>query len=174
MNHRTLRIELQVCYKGQRPIPKLESLPVRYRIDAKMKISKKAEYAMRAVIGIARNPRNVPLQISELSNSESIPIKFLEQILLSLKKAGILRSKRGANGGYSLEKNPSEISLGSILEIIDGPFDPIGLSTGNRPGTGLEECFFELSELVKNHLDQFSIQDIIEKEKPEGLLAFEI
>jgi Rrf2 family protein len=139
-----------------------------------MKISKKAEYAMRAVIGIARNPRNIPLQISELSNSESIPIKFLEQILLSLKKAGTLRSKRGASGGYYLEKDPSEISLGSILEIIDGPFDPIGLATGNRPGTGLEECFSDLSEIVINHLDQCSIQDIIEKEKPEGLLAFEI
>ena len=125
---------------------------------------------MRAVIGIARNPRNVPLQISELSNSESIPIKFLEQILLSLKKAGTLRSKRG----YYLEKDPSEISLGSILEIIDGPFDPIGLSTGNRPGAGLEECFSELSEIVINHLDQCSVQDIIEKEKPEELLAFEI
>ena len=59
-----------------------------------MKVSKKAEYAMRAVLAIARCPEGQPVQIGELSQSESIPVKFLEQILLSLKKAGLLRSKR--------------------------------------------------------------------------------
>ena len=58
-----------------------------------MNISKKAEYAIRAVINIARHTTNSPLQISEISNNESIPIKFLEQILLSLKNNGILNSK---------------------------------------------------------------------------------
>ena len=94
-----------------------------------MKISKKAEYAIRAVISIARYKQNKPLQIGEISVSESIPTKFLEQILLSLKNNGILKSKRGANGGYKLAKSSKQISLRMILEIIDGPFDPIGLES---------------------------------------------
>ena len=70
-----------------------------------MNISKKAEYAIRAVITIARHTNNNPLQISEISKKESIPIKFLEQILLTLKNNGILNSKRGASGGYLLAKS---------------------------------------------------------------------
>ena len=89
-----------------------------------MNISKKAEYAIRAVITIARHANNKPLQISEISKKESIPIKFLEQILLNLKNNGILNSKRGANGGYLLAKSKDDISIGMILDIIDGPFDP--------------------------------------------------
>ena len=139
-----------------------------------MNISKKAEYAIKAVINIARHTNNKPLQISEISKTESIPIKFLEQILLNLKNNGILTSKRGANGGYLLAKSKDDISIGMILDIIDGPFDPVGLHSGNHLSAGLEKCFGEMIEIVNGHLNQFTINDILEIEKPEDLLAFEI
>ena len=139
-----------------------------------MNISKKAEYAIRAVISIARHANNNPLQISEISKKESIPIKFLEQILLTLKNNGILNSKRGANGGYLLAKSKDDISIGMILEIIDGPFDPVGIHSGNHLSAGLEKCFGQMIEIVNGHLNQFTIKDILEIEEPKDLLAFEI
>ena len=139
-----------------------------------MNISKKAEYAIRAVIAIARHRQNKPLPISEISETESIPIKFLEQILLSLKNNGILKSKRGANGGYMLAKSGSQITIGMILEIIDGPFDPVGNKSGNYLGLGLEKCFGEMVDMVNKHLNQFTISKVIKIEEPKDLLAFEI
>ena len=139
-----------------------------------MNISKKAEYAIRAVITIARHTNNNPLQISEISKKESIPIKFLEQILLNLKNNGILSSKRGANGGYLLAKSKDDISIGMILDVIDGPFDPIGVDSGNHLSAGLKKCFGQMIEIVNGHLNQFTIKDILEIEEPKDLLSFEI
>ena len=139
-----------------------------------MNISKKAEYAIRAVISIARHANNNPMQISEISKKESIPIKFLEQILLTLKNNGILNSKRGANGGYLLAKSKDDISMGMILYIIDGPFDPVGIHSSNHLSAGLEKCFGQMIEMVNGHLNQFTIKDILEIEEPNDFLAFEI
>jgi len=133
---------------------------------------------MRAVLAIARHPGTRPVQISDLSGSEVIPVKFLEQILLSLKKGGLLRSKRGAGGGYLLDKAPNEIPLIAILALIDGPFDPLGnnpqSSTIATIPTGLGQCFKELRELVNGHLGSYSIQDLLDLERSGDILAFEI
>ena len=139
-----------------------------------MNISKKAEYAIRAIVRIARHKKNQPLQISEISKLESIPVKFLEQILLNLKNNGILISKRGANGGYLLAKSSDKISIGMILDIVDGPFDPIGLDSNDHLGVGLEKCFKEMVDMVNDHLNRFTIQEVIEIEKTKDLIAFEI
>ena len=129
---------------------------------------------MRAVIAIARHSDNEPLQISEISERESIPIKFLEQILLNLKNSGILKSKRGAKGGYLLAQSMDCISIRMILEIIDGSFDPAGLNTSSRLGPGLEKCFGDLVNIVNKHLEKYTIHDILELEQPKDLIAFEI
>jgi len=138
-----------------------------------MKISKKAQYAMRAVLAIARARRTHPVQIGDLSKLEQIPVKFLEQILLTLKNGGLLRSKRGAGGGYFLDKAAGDIPLLTILELIDGPFEPLG-NDAHEPPPGLGQCFDQLRELVNDHLIKFSIQDLIEMERSEDILAFEI
>ena len=138
-----------------------------------MKISKKAQYAMRAVLAIARHPRTSPVQIGDLSRLEQIPVKFLEQILLSLKKGGLLRSKRGAGGGYFLDKAAGDIPLLDILDLIDGPFQPLGNDPQGHP-PGLEQCFEDLRDLVNTHLSNFSIQDLLDLERSDDILAFEI
>src|SRR5664279_3818544 len=94
-----------------------------------MRLFKRGEYGLRAMIILAGTPHpNAPLpvvQIKEISEREKIPGKFLEQILLSLKNAGLLQSKMGVGGGYYLAKPPSEITLGQIFRVLDGPLAPI-------------------------------------------------
>jgi Rrf2 family protein len=84
-----------------------------------VRISRKAEYALRALVAIARQPKS--WQIQELSRRENIPVKFLEQILLALRHAGMLSSKRGVGGGYVLRKAPAEITVGEVIRTFDGP-----------------------------------------------------
>ena len=114
------------------------------------------------------------MQISTISEKESIPIKFLEQILLTLKNNGILKSRRGANGGYLLAHSCNNISVGIILEIIDGSFDPAGIESGNNLSIGLEKCFGEMVTIINEHLYNFSIRDILKIEESKGSLTFEI
>jgi Rrf2 family protein len=93
-----------------------------------MRLSKRGEYGLRAMIMLATpsaDEHPSVLQIREISQQEQIPAKFLEQILLSLKNAGLLHSKMGVGGGYHLAKPPSEISLGQIVRILDGPLAPV-------------------------------------------------
>lgn len=86
-----------------------------------MKLSKKTEYALRALAELAMNQEEGNLQAQELARREKIPIKFLEQILLVLKKAGVLQSRRGAGGGYLLSRPPEQVSLGEVVRLIEGP-----------------------------------------------------
>jgi len=84
-------------------------------------ISRKARYALRALLFLAAHGDDGPVQISEIAESEKIPRKFLEAILLELKKPGLVRSHRGRQGGYSLGRSAREISFADILRVTDGP-----------------------------------------------------
>jgi Rrf2 family protein len=87
-----------------------------------MKISAKAEYACLAVLALARNrPEDPPMRIREIAEAHEIPERYLVQILLQLKGAGLVTSTRGASGGYRLARPASQISLGEVLSSIDGP-----------------------------------------------------
>ncbi|OLD41178.1 MAG: hypothetical protein AUI21_02525 [Nitrospirae bacterium 13_1_40CM_2_62_10] len=91
-----------------------------------MKFSKKSEYALRALIELTVQYGQPHLQRHEIAKRQQIPIEFLEQILLTLKNAGLLGSRRGVTGGYSLIKPPQDITLGQVIRILDGPLAPIG------------------------------------------------
>lgn len=88
-------------------------------------LSRKGEYALRAMIVLARGYGEGPMRVQEIADEERIPKKFLEQILLELKNAGLLDSKRGAGGGYRLIKRPEEVTLARIVRIIEGPLAPL-------------------------------------------------
>ncbi len=85
-----------------------------------MQISKKADYALRAVTILGSVPPDKTMQALEMATLGQIPIKFLEQILLILKKGGLLRSKRGVGGGYRLAKASRLITIGEVIESVDG------------------------------------------------------
>ena len=97
-----------------------------------MKLSKRGEYALRALIdfGIAQELGRPLLKIGELVRKERLPVKFLEQILTQLRGAGYVATKRGKAGGYLLAKPASEISLGEVIRLIDGPLAPISCVSG--------------------------------------------
>lgn len=84
-------------------------------------LSKKTQYAFRALMHLAQNGNNKPVLISEISANKKIPLKFLENILLQLKQEGMLGSKKGRGGGYFFIKNPQEILLADVLRKVDGP-----------------------------------------------------
>lgn len=84
-------------------------------------LSKKAKYAMNALVNLAKKYNTGPILIAEIAQEENIPQKFLEAILLELKKAGVLSSKKGKGGGYYLIKAPSDVNLADIMRLFDGP-----------------------------------------------------
>jgi Rrf2 family protein len=93
-----------------------------------MRLSKRGEYGLRAMIHLANAQKHSPdvmVQIKDISAQEKIPTKYLEQILLALKNAGLLQSKMGIGGGYYLAKAPEQINLGQIIRVLDGPLAPI-------------------------------------------------
>jgi Rrf2 family protein len=88
-------------------------------------ISRRARYAFKAMVALARADAGVGLQIRELSEQEKLPRKFLEQILLMLKAAGFVVSRRGRDGGYSLRMLPEDVFIGPMLRAVDGPIAPL-------------------------------------------------
>lgn len=146
-----------------------------------MRISKKAEYALRALVAIARQPRS--WSIHELSAQEKIPIKFLEQILLALRHAGLLSSKRGVGGGYTLLRAPGEITLREVLRILDGPVAPVPCAaeqptercTCPDPRTcPLRLMMIELRSDITQLLEARTIEDMLRLAPSSAAIAFEI
>jgi len=86
-----------------------------------MRLSKKTEYALRALMYAARSPEGTSFQIRDLAEKNGIPKKFLELILLELKNAGVLTSRRGVGGGYLLARRPDSIRSSEIVEVFEGP-----------------------------------------------------
>jgi len=148
-----------------------------------MRISRKAEYALRALLLIANDPRHKIHQIQDLSDRGNIPVKFLEQILLTLRNEGFLTSKRGIGGGYSLRKRPSEMVVLEIIELLDGAVAPLpcGLN-GARESCGcpdfvhcaLRPLMRKARELLRELFGSKTIQDLLEESRGEHVLAFDI
>ncbi len=93
-----------------------------------MRLSKRGEYGLRAMIYLANTQLHAPgamAQIKDIAENENIPAKYLEQLLLALKNAGLLNSRMGIGGGYYLARPPKEINLGQIVRVLDGPLAPI-------------------------------------------------
>lgn len=84
-----------------------------------MKISKKVQYGLRAMVCLAENKKKI-LSLAEISKSERIPFNFLEKIILKLEKKGLVKAKKGSKGGYFLAKNPKKIKVGEIVKTLEG------------------------------------------------------
>lgn len=107
-------------------------------------ISNKAKYAFRALLAIASEPEGTALNSAEIARQHNIPHKFLEQILLDLKKAGILESKRGKSGGYAMLRPADTVSFGEVLRLFDGPLAPLPCLSRNAYRR-CEDCHSEAS-----------------------------
>src|SRR5579863_2026087 len=95
-------------------------------------LSKRTQYSLRALYALARNYGHGPTLITHLAEEESIPKKFLEQILLSLKSSSLVSSKPGKGGGYTLAQPPDQVTLGSIIRMVEGPLAPLPCASETR------------------------------------------
>jgi Rrf2 family cysteine metabolism transcriptional repressor len=127
-----------------------------------MRISAKGEYAIKAVLHLAlhRGAGLVPIQ--EIAARQAIPQRYLEQVLLALKRAGLLASKRGAAGGYHLTRPPEEITVGAVLRAVEGgdaAFEAIGGQRGGSDGD-LGDLWEEIGDAVARVVDGLSFEDL--------------
>lgn len=138
-----------------------------------MKLSKRGEYALRALIdmGIAAELKRPMLQVSELAAKEKLPVKFLEQILTQLKAAGYVESRRGKHGGYSLAKPMDKIKFGTVVRLIDGPLAPIACvsqtayarcTCPDEAHCGLRMLMLDVRNAIARVLDRYTLADIVE------------
>ena len=137
-----------------------------------MKVSKRGQYGMRALCHLAARHGRGVVQIREIARAESIPPKFLEGILLELKHAGVLRSRRGIDGGYELAKPPDEIMLGHVMRVLDGPLAPMGSAAELREliesdprHAGFYSILIDVRDAAAAILDRTSIAQVLERER---------
>lgn len=136
-----------------------------------MRLSKKSEYALRALIYAAGFPDGTTFQIKDLATKNDIPKKFLELILLELKNAGILTSRRGVGGGYILARRPDAIRSSEIIQAIEGPLlVPREQKGGGKAGAdetshAVHLLVREASEAVESVLSRWTLADLAREEK---------
>lgn len=142
-----------------------------------MRLSKRGEYGLRAMIFIAtalhkHQAENGLVPIKDISEKENIPAKYLEQILLTLKNAGLLHSKMGVGGGYYLGKPAAEITFGQIFRVLDGPVAPIRCVSHmayepcgcpDERTCGLRLTMLDVRNAIANILDKTSLADVVQR-----------
>lgn len=137
-------------------------------------LSKKTQYAFHALIYLAENIDKGPILISEIASEKNISIKFLENILLELKNAGILGSKKGKGGGYYLMRTPKEIPLARIIRLLDGPIALLPCVSLNyyercdnckdEAVCGLNEVMGKVRDATLKLLEKQSLKDILTRD----------
>jgi Rrf2 family protein len=88
-------------------------------------LSKKSKYAIKALLALTQHGDEEPMRIADIADQESLPQKFLELILLDLRNAGVVQSRKGKGGGYLLARSPERIMLGQVVRLFDGPLAPV-------------------------------------------------
>ena len=134
-------------------------------------ISQKAKYALRALIALARAEDDKPVTIPDIAEAQSIPRKFLEQILLTLKHAGMVESRRGKAGGYLLLRKTDEITFGQVLRLIDGPLAPLPCLSRiayrrcddceGESTCEIRHVFAEVTQATRDILDRATLADAL-------------
>lgn len=138
-------------------------------------LSKKTKYAINALVYLAKRKDQGPILISEISKSENIPPKFLENILLRLKTAAILSSKKGKGGGYYLLKPAHEVNMAEIMRLFDGPIALLPCVTHtyyehcaeckDEEVCGIRDVFFEVRKATVNLLKNATLEEILKREQ---------
>ena len=135
-----------------------------------MKVSTRGDYAARALLSLSLHPEERgPTSVRDIAERTGLPQPYLEQILLALKGAGLVRSKRGVGGGYVLARSPSEITIGDIVSAVDGPIVVGDFGEPHQDGACAHEgqCVLiavwnEAGEHMRHHLDSYTLASVAE------------
>jgi len=140
-----------------------------------MNVSQKCQYALRAIFELCKHAGNGPLQTAKISESQEIPLKFLELILGELRRGGFVESRRGVRGGYLVLGRPDHLTVGEIIRFVDGPVGPVRCVTGSQPpDCPLHgDCAFmgmwsRAHDAVTEVFDGTSFQDLIDEDRAAG------
>lgn len=142
-----------------------------------MKLSTRGRYGLRAMIDLAINAKDTQISIKNISERQNISENYLEQIIAILKKSGFVKSSRGAQGGYSLNKSPKDISVGDILRALEGDLNPVDCITVNEEVQCNESdlcvtkfVWKQISDSINNVVDNISLEDLVhEQERIDAL-----
>lgn len=139
-----------------------------------MRVSRKGEYALRAMIDLSLRYGEGPVTVSEVSRRGGIPRKFLQQILLQLKQARLVQSARGPSGGYSLIRPPDRITLAEVLREIDGPLAPLSCvsawahrTCGKERDCGLYGVMLDVRNAIAGILESVTLADVCRRTRGE-------
>ncbi len=141
-----------------------------------MRVSAKADYAVRAALELAAADGVQPLKREQISAAQKIPSKFLETIMLELKHAGIVKSTRGAGGGYALARPADDISVADVIRAVDGPLANV---RGERvesveyegAAASLRDLWVAVRASLRRVLESTSLQDVVDGELPDDVMA---
>lgn len=141
-----------------------------------MYISAKADYAVRALLELAAQAPDVMVKAEALANGQNLPLKFLENTLVELRRAGIVISHRGADGGYRLARPASEISVADVVRALDGPLAEVrGLrpeaASYTGPAEHLQEVWVAARASLRRVLDQVTLADVVAGDLPADVTA---
>ncbi len=148
----------------------VQPLPCRAEYHGRVQISARGEYAVRAALGLAaKHPTTMSAQA--VADAQQLPYKFLEAILADLRRAGLVRSQRGVDGGYTLARPPDQVTLGDILRAVDGPLAGV---RGVRPeevayagpAEHLQEVWVAVRSAVRRVVDEVTLADVLRGRLP--------
>jgi Rrf2 family protein len=136
-----------------------------------MRISSSIEYATRLMVTLACERREVPVPAERLSESENIPCDYVNQILLRLKRAGLVESRRGAGGGYELSRAPSEITLGQVVRAVEGQifeevcgkYDSGSRDCHHQGICSISPVWQQLGAIIEDYFDGITLAKILEE-----------
>jgi Rrf2 family transcriptional regulator, cysteine metabolism repressor len=136
-----------------------------------MKITYKGDYALKAILDLSyRYASGQVVPLVEISRRQNIPQKYLEQIMLVLKGAGLVESKRGIGGGFMLRRSPEEITIGQVVRLMEGPVEPIACgkqshdgSCGEEASCAFREVWLQVTNSITGIVDQVTFSRIMQR-----------
>lgn len=136
-----------------------------------MRISAKADYAVRAALELAASPDGAPVKGTAVAEAQAIPLQFLEQIMLELKRSGLVKTKRGAHGGYWLAKPPEQITVADVIRAVEGPLANIhDLSPEETsypgPAERLRDVWIAVRANLRAVLEEVTLAELVRGELP--------
>ena len=141
-----------------------------------MRVSAKTDYAIRAALELAAAPDERPVKGERIATAQAIPLRFLENILMALRHAGLVESRRGADGGYRLARAAADVTLADVIRAIDGPLAGV---SGRRPETldfdgvaeSMKDVWIAVRASLRSVLEQVTLADVVAGELPEHVRA---
>jgi Rrf2 family protein len=144
-----------------------------------MKVSTRGEYGVRAMVALAKNFGEGPLSIAAIAKESSVPYAYLEQLIVPLRRAGLVESKRGAQGGYVLSRPPDNMRVGEVYRVMEGPVAPmecVSEDPADQTCPLIEGCetrpvWLKMRDSMVDVLDSMTLADLIKPDRPRGVRA---